>query len=359
MDLSKLIEIDISNMKQRDTPSIVQGSVNENLQIKLRQDGKIYNLTDCEVIYEVIKPDGYICNGILNITVPNAGFGILQLSKQMTAAEGICKINLSILKDSQEIKVNGLKYEVTPGESNIVSWSEENIISTMPKNISNYNTSRTVNKWWDFVGTPDNTMGLDGDYGLQLPDSDIWKKRNGYWERIGNIRGEKGKDAAGLPGKDGVTPNLTIGKVTTVSPGHNAKVTITGTLENPILNLEIPKGDKFAFNDFTDLQLEMLKIKGDRGSKWYDSSGKPDVSVGINDDFALDITTSDIYKKIKNVWERIGNIGGTLEGININDIQKKSDQTLNTDNKSIVGAINEIEGDILYHTVVKTVDIEV
>ncbi len=42
--------------------------------------------------------------------------------------------------------------------------------------------------------------------------------------------------------KDGVTPNLTIGNVTTLSSDEEATATITGTKENPVLNLGIPKG---------------------------------------------------------------------------------------------------------------------
>lgn len=43
-------------------------------------------------------------------------------------------------------------------------------------------------------------------------------------------------------GKDGVTPNLTIGTVETLAAGSNATATITGDKENPVLNLGIPKG---------------------------------------------------------------------------------------------------------------------
>lgn len=54
----------------------------------------------------------------------------------------------------------------------------------------------------------------------------------------GEFDGEKGD-----PGETGATPNLTIGTVTTGEAGSQASVTITGTLENPVLNLTIPKGD--------------------------------------------------------------------------------------------------------------------
>ena len=44
-------------------------------------------------------------------------------------------------------------------------------------------------------------------------------------------------------GDTGATPNLQIGTVTTLESGSNATASITGTTENPLLNLGIPKGD--------------------------------------------------------------------------------------------------------------------
>lgn len=43
-------------------------------------------------------------------------------------------------------------------------------------------------------------------------------------------------------GTNGITPNLTIGTVETLPSGNQATATITGDKENPVLNLEIPKG---------------------------------------------------------------------------------------------------------------------
>lgn len=48
--------------------------------------------------------------------------------------------------------------------------------------------------------------------------------------------------AQGIQGLTGATPNLTIGTVTTGAEGSKATATITGTKENPVLNLTIPKG---------------------------------------------------------------------------------------------------------------------
>lgn len=44
-------------------------------------------------------------------------------------------------------------------------------------------------------------------------------------------------------GDNGATPQFAIGEVTTLDSGSNATASITGTTENPLLNLGIPKGD--------------------------------------------------------------------------------------------------------------------
>lgn len=55
--------------------------------------------------------------------------------------------------------------------------------------------------------------------------------------------GADGKDGAdGQPGADGVTPNIQIGTVETLEAGSDVTASITGTAENPLLNLGIPKG---------------------------------------------------------------------------------------------------------------------
>ena len=48
----------------------------------------------------------------------------------------------------------------------------------------------------------------------------------------------------GDPGDDGITPNIQIGTVQTLDPGQQATASMTGTPENPLLNLGIPKGEK-------------------------------------------------------------------------------------------------------------------
>lgn len=55
---------------------------------------------------------------------------------------------------------------------------------------------------------------------------------NGESTTVGPIRGATGQ-----------TPNLTIGTVETLDPDEGATATITGTPEDPVLNLGIPQGE--------------------------------------------------------------------------------------------------------------------
>ena len=100
-------------------------------------------------------------------------------------------------------------------------------------------------------------------------------------ENRDELKGDKGdKGDIGAKGQDGITPTLSIGTVITGNAGSNASVTIGGSSPNYTLNFTIPKGDK-----------------GDGGS------------------------------------------GGNVD---LTNYQTKTDDTLETIDKTIVGAINEI-----------------
>ena len=69
----------------------------------------------------------------------------------------------------------------------------------------------------------------------------------GYWQTWDAETGEyvdTTTKAQGPQGETGATPQLTIGTVTTLDPGEDATVTITGTAEAPVLNFGIPKGEQ-------------------------------------------------------------------------------------------------------------------
>lgn len=68
--------------------------------------------------------------------------------------------------------------------------------------------------------------------------------------------GEQGPPGqTGPAGQTGATPNIQIGTVQTLDPGQQATASMTGTPENPLLNLGIPKG-KNGDSETTVQQME-------------------------------------------------------------------------------------------------------
>lgn len=76
----------------------------------------------------------------------------------------------------------------------------------------------------------------------------VWDAETGQYEDTTvSAEGPQGPQGnpgpAGQDGAPGVTPQLTIGTVTTLEPDEDATVAITGTTEAPVLNFGIPKGE--------------------------------------------------------------------------------------------------------------------
>ena len=94
----------------------------------------------------------------------------------------------------------------------------------------------------------DGNPGVKGDPGEDGITPTIGE--NGNWYLGDNdtgkpSRGEKGEPGdKGDPGPTGATPNIQIGTVQTLEPGQQATASMSGTPENPLLNLGIPKGEK-------------------------------------------------------------------------------------------------------------------
>lgn len=98
------------------------------------------------------------------------------------------------------------------------------------------------------------TIGENGNW--YLGEADTGKPSRGEQGPKGE-QGPPGKDGTpgqqgepgpagqtGPTGPTGATPNIQIGQVTTLEPGQDATASMTGTPENPLLNLGIPQGDK-------------------------------------------------------------------------------------------------------------------
>lgn len=83
------------------------------------------------------------------------------------------------------------------------------------------------------------TIGENGNW--YLGETDTGKPSRGEQ----GPKGEQGPPGqTGPTGSTGATPNIQIGTVQTLEPGQQATASMTGTPENPLLNLGIPKGEQ-------------------------------------------------------------------------------------------------------------------
>lgn len=94
-------------------------------------------------------------------------------------------------------------------------------------------------------------------------------------------KGDKGDPGEkGEPGTNGITPEITIGTVETLSAGSDATATITGDKENPVLNLGIPKGVDGKDSGTSESTVDVLEGKkilfiGDSICEGVGANGKP------------------------------------------------------------------------------------
>lgn len=99
---------------------------------------------------------------------------------------------------------------------------------------------------WDFYKEEYIDTGVSASGGGSVSDISLGIKG----ASVNQIPSVKSVDEDGKPSswdaidkpKDGVTPNIQIGDVETLEAGSDATASITGTVENPLLNLGIPKG---------------------------------------------------------------------------------------------------------------------
>lgn len=96
--------------------------------------------------------------------------------------------------------------------------------------------------------TDEQLAGLKGPKGDKGDKGDSFTYSDFTDEQLEALQGPKGdkgeKGDKGDKGDTGETPVLSIGTVTTVDPTEQADISLSGSAENPVLNLRIPKGEK-------------------------------------------------------------------------------------------------------------------
>lgn len=129
----------------------------------------------------------------------------------------------------------------------------------------------------------------------------------------------------GTDGKDGITPTFSIGDVQTLAAGSSAIASITGTAENPVLNLGIPKGkDGTGSSGESAGPTYYYKpvIVATSANKYWkrdgsigDSSEETDASIkkvsATNTDQYLPVVEGEVYRIT------IGSVGGVTSSFNV------------------------------------------
>lgn len=126
--------------------------------------------------------------------------------------------------------------------------------------------------------------------------------------------GAPGKDGApgqkgdpGQKGSDGTSPELSVGTVTTLEPGRNVTVTMTGTKEKPVLNFGIPKGEPGTGGGGGATKLSELEDDADHRTVTDTEKAAWNAKSDFSGDF-YDLTNLPTY----GIVSYIGYVGGSL-----------------------------------------------
>ena len=329
-----------SDLKQEKFQSIklVQGDRGNKIKINVYEDGQPVKLTGCSITAKYKRADGEVVDGTVENKTDNYFYAVMD--NNITKVAGTLKMLFNIenvdvkvstfllladvregigentgssggdtevtvdLKDYQKKTDNGLetKNKYIVGAINEVNSQCKEIANNQPTDLSldsATNLLQLVNSKGSKLGngitlpissgggtsqylhikysstgapqlagqisdTPNAYIGLCVDTNADSPTN----PKNYTWY---NWKGDNGDT--------GATPNLQIGTVTTLESGSNATASITGTTENPVLNLGIPKG-----------------AKGDKGDTGASIGGTIDTLVTTNISGTTLSLTTDKYQ---------------------------------------------------------------
>lgn len=143
-----------------------------------------------------------------------------------------------------------------------------------------------------------------------------------YWTNNGNLPNPTPKN---VKGEIGNTPNLQIGEIETLESDENAYVNITGTSEEPILNMGIPRGKdytnlinninySFSFNEYKNI-INFKRGFYTKSGEWYTNDVYTTIEISVKDDETYSCTTNVGSKtlSIVNLWSNnkfVKSIGG-------------------------------------------------
>lgn len=295
-----------SDLKQEkfEVIKLVQGDKGNKLTINVLEDGKPVSLTGCSITAKYKRADGQVINGSVT-NISNNSFDAV-IDSDITKVSGVLKMLFSIEKDDVKVSTFLLLADVREGllENTGSSGGGEVTVDLKDYQKKTDNGLETKNKYIvgainevnsqckDIANNQPTDLSLDSATNLlQLVNSKGSKLGNGITLPISSGGGTsqylhikysttgapqlagqisdtpnayiglcvdanadapinphsytwyKWKGEAGAKGDTGATPSLQIGTVETLESGSSATASITGTTENPLLNLGIPRGE--------------------------------------------------------------------------------------------------------------------
>lgn len=289
-----------SDLKQEkfEVIKLVQGDKGNKLTINVLEDGQPVNLTGCSITAKYKRADGQVINGSV-INISNNSFDAV-IDSDITKVSGTLKMLFSIEKDDVKVSTFLLLADVREGllentgsSGGSTGGGEVTVdLSNYYKKNETYSKAQIDSQFKDIANNQPTDLSLDSATNLlQLVNSKGSKLGNGITLPISSGGGTsqylhikysttgapqlagqisdtpnayiglcvdanadapinphsytwyKWKGEAGAKGDTGATPSLQIGTVETLESGSSATASITGTTENPLLNLGIPRGE--------------------------------------------------------------------------------------------------------------------
>ena len=151
--------------------------------------------------------------------------------------------------------------------------------------------------WRNGSGVPSDTLGIDGDFYLDVITGDVYRRASGSYAIVANLTGPPG--AAGAPGPSGeVGPQGPAGADgIDGAPGPAGPQGEPGPAGSPG-----PPGADGA--DGTN------GVDGADGHHWFSGNDPPSAIQGVDGDWFLQRTNGDVYQKTAGSWVLITNITG-------------------------------------------------
>ena len=154
--------------------------------------------------------------------------------------------------------------------------------------------------WRSGSGAPADSLGINGDFYLNVSSGDVYEKTSGTYGVVDNLTGPQGnKGDTGDPGA-------------VWREGSGAPADSTGI--DGDFYLDTSNGDVYKRASGTYSVVANIEgatgPQGDPGAVWRNGSGAPADSLGINGDFYLDTSSGDVYEKASGVYSVVVNITG-------------------------------------------------